>query len=100
MNISDFIKNPENRQKLMAIVLGAVIFIILFVLYSYYGDKLFVPSIAVLPESVPTVSEVETIKLDTTPLSGNVFKELKKFGNYPLELSQKDFGRSNPFLSQ
>lgn len=100
MKISDFIKNPENRQKLMAATLGAVIFIIIFVLYSYYGDKLFVSSIMVLPESVPAISEVEKIKLDTTPFANNVFKDLKKFGNYPLELSPKDFGRSNPFLPQ
>lgn len=99
MNTIGFIKNPENKQKLMAVVLIAVVFIILFILYFYYKDRIFSPVQVLLPEA-PAVSEVAKIKLNTSPLLGEAFQGLKKFGEYPLELLKEDFGKTNPFLSQ
>lgn len=100
MKIIDFIKNQENKQTLVTISFFVVVFATLLILYVYYQDKIFALSITTPPETAPVVFEVESIKLDTAPLTSDAFKELKKFGDYPLELPEEDFGRSNPFLPQ
>lgn len=97
MQLIDFIKDPENKQKIMIGVFVAVIMTTIFVLFNYYSGKK--PTVAV-PGATPAtaLSPAAGIRLDTEILESPVFQNLKKIGKYPIEPKKDELGRMNPFI--
>jgi len=107
---SSVVTSQEKRQQLLMIVLIVITIVTLVILYfSFWRSSASIPSTIVDGESGLTGSEsgtdgvqviervIDQISFDISFLKDPLFKSLKNYGEWPLEIGQK--GRSNPFLS-
>lgn len=100
MKINFDFKNPENRQKIMAGIVVIMILATISFLYSYYFSKssipfVVIPSGTILTETSPT--SIQVGGFDVGILKNPIFMDLKKFGEYPINVKEDDRGRQNPF---
>lgn len=93
----EFLKTPENKQKILFAVLGVVGFLTAYVIYSNFFAK---PQ-ALVTTTTPTAQVLPTsgIMLNVDILKNEIFQALEKIGEYPLTPSKNEsIGRDNPFI--
>lgn len=89
-----FLKNPENKQKIMITVLIIVVFVTAYVMYLYFFSG---PQ--ALPPPEDQVAPIGTINLNIGVLNNEIFKSLEKIGDYPAEFPKEgEVSRENPFI--
>ncbi|MEA2113350.1 MAG: hypothetical protein U9P63_01675 [Patescibacteria group bacterium] len=110
MNFDLFSKNSilspqDKKQRLMVFVLFVIVLIIIIILYFNFRSSPTLPNTESVNES-PIEDElfemgapdelIEEINFDASFLESSRFKNLKIYGEWPLEVGEK--GRANPFL--
>lgn len=109
MNFNLFSKNTilsphDKKQRLMLVILLVAILVILIILYFGFWRSLPEPPIDEQPSVVENgdirgealEALIEKIDFDASFLKSSYFKDLKVYGEWPLEIGEK--GRDNPFL--
>lgn len=87
-----------NKQKILLIIL-VIVLAIGALIYFGFLKKDFISSLKI-PIALEDVSlfdkQIKSIKLDTKILDSYLFKSLKVYGSFPIEV--KSAGRNNPFI--
>lgn len=107
---SSVVTPQEKRQQVLIVVLVVITIVTLIVLYfGFWRSSAPIPPAIVDGESGSTGSGsgtggvqaiervINQISFDLDFLKDPLFKSLKDYGDWPLEIGQK--GRSNPFLA-
>ncbi|MEA2113489.1 MAG: hypothetical protein U9P63_02425 [Patescibacteria group bacterium] len=116
MNFDLFSKNSilspqDKKQRLMVFILFVIVLIIIIILYFNFWRSPTLPNTEGVNESPIAKGEffevdapdelieeidIEKIDFDANFLESSCFKNLKIYGEWPLEVGEK--GRANPFL--
>ncbi len=100
----DDIPSPKNRRnRIMTFVLFFLVLVILGVVYYYFDpfEASYVnPEGIFLESNKSQINEVKSasqrIDFDQIFLKNSLFKSLRSYGEWPLEIGEK--GRANPFV--
>lgn len=67
------------------------------ILYFNYFSGLFI-SVSGIPSDEIMISQPAIGVFDVGVLKNQIFIDLKKFGDYPINIKEDDRGRQNPFI--